>query len=383
MDILSIILIIIIGYIIYIFANSSTYVINQKQPVQNKMPNKMPNKISNKMLNKTKSNIKKRVRFATPNNSANNSANDSVDNIIDDIVSWDGSKDSNVTYDDEINPNFIDIKFHNDYRDLITAINNLVPDKKQLFNLANTPLVYSEPEASEVKNMILDFIGVVNSNIKTEVPSHRVPNSGWDEAIPDPTVESGWSKVQKSLGLQPSLWGDPAGKAPVKLIAVPYVQKYETEDEIKFSCDIILQKVNVADQILIKASFVQDKRPLHDENNFFISKSIEMNIAIEEVYVLGYLSKGGNDAKLIFDKDMEKFYDLDQMEYNNMMDPKYIQKILMEKYKNRTEEMEQRNAMLDEEGQAFHRQLPHVYDYSNIRGTRTIFDDFNTKKKFY
>ena len=39
-------------------------------------------------------------------------------------------------------------------------------------------------------------------------------------------------------------------------------------------------------------------------------------------------------------------------------------------------------AMLDEEGQNFHKELPHVYDFSNIKGTQTIFDDMNYHKTF-
>ena len=54
----------------------------------------------------------------------------------------------------------------------------------------------------------------------------------------------------------------------------------------------------------------------------------------------------------------------------------------MEKYQQRTHEMQFRNAMLDEEGQAFHKDLPNLYDYSNIQNTRTIFDDMNKKKIF-
>jgi hypothetical protein len=388
MDILSILLIVIIGYIIYIFITN--YLDDTKESAKPTQPVKpiKPTAAAAASLPNAPNPTNKKVRFNLPlSEDLMNSTGTNAASVIDDIVSWSSTAsttpDSNVAYDQEIYPNLLNIQFHNDYRDVITALNNLVPDKKQIFNLPNVPLVYSEPEASEVRNMILDFIKVLNSNIKTEVPTHRVKNSGWDEAIPDPTVESGWDKVQKSLGLESSLWNPPASKAPVKLVAVPYVQKYETEDEIKFSCDIILQKVNANDQLLIKASFVQDKRPLHDENNFFVARNVDMNLVIEEVFILGYLSKFGNDAKLTFDKDMEKFYNLNEMEYNNLTDPKFIQKVLMDKYKYRTEEMEHRNAMLDEEGQDFHRQLPNIYDFSNIRGTRTIFDDFNKPKKFY
>lgn len=55
--------------------------------------------------------------------------------IINDVISWDDSYstyDSGVLRKEPINPNILDVQFHNDYRDVITAINNLVPDQKQL-----------------------------------------------------------------------------------------------------------------------------------------------------------------------------------------------------------------------------------------------------------
>ena len=306
-----------------------------------------------------------------------------TEELVDDVVSWDSSMSSGNIVKETLNPNFVDIQFHNDYRDIITAIGNLVPEKRQRFNLSNIPLQYSEPESDEVKLMIKDFIYVLNENVKSEVPTHRNPNSGWDEAITDPTVESGWNKVQKSLGLPVSIYEDPAKNNPVKLIAINHVQKYETEDEIKYAIGLVIQKLNAEDQMVLKASFVQDKRPLNDENNFFISKNIDMKVIIEDVFVTGYLSNDGPDSKQQFDLDKEKYYAYDGLEYNNMTDPKYVQKILMEKYKMRTQEMDNRNALLDEEGRRFHENLPHIYDFSNIKGTRTIFDDYNSKKVFY
>lgn len=304
--------------------------------------------------------------------------------VVDDVVSWDDSGDSSMEPIRlaSLNPNFLNIQFHNDYRDIITALDNLVPAKKQLFNLQNIPLVYSEPESGEVKNMVKDFIEVLNYNSLTEVPNCRNTNSGWDEKIPDPNVKSGWNKVQSELGLPEDLYQDPARRAPVKVIAVPLVQKYETEDEIKYSVDIVLQKVNVDDQMIIKADFVQDKRPLLDENNFFTTKNIDMKVTIENIFISGYLSKNGNDAIKQFDGDNTKYYDYKDMERNNMTDPKFVQKILMEKYKQRNEEMEQRTAMLDGEGQAFHRNLPSIYDFDNIKNSRSIYDDMNYSKAF-
>lgn len=304
--------------------------------------------------------------------------------LVDDVISWQSSMSSANVTKEPLNPNFVDIQFHNDYRDVITAIHNLVPERRQRFNLANRPLVYSEPEVDEVKLLLKDFITVLNTNLKSMVPRQRNKNSGWDEAIVDPNVEeSGWDKVQKSLGLAKSLYEDPAAKNQVKLIQIKMVQKYETEDEIKYAVDMVIQKFNVEDQMLIKASFVQDKRPLHDENNFFVTKNIDLRVIIEDIFLLGYLSHDGPDARQQYDLDNEKYYDYNTMEVNNLTDPKDIQKILMEKYQQKREEMEYRNSLLDEEGRAFNRELPHIYDFSNIRGTRTIFDDFNEKKTFY
>lgn len=313
----------------------------------------------------------------------NKKPNIDVKDVVDDIISYDGSVDSAILTKEILNPNFLYIQFHNDYRDVITALHNIVSERRQRFNLANIPIVYSEPEVAEVSHLVNDFIIVLNQNIQDEVPNYRNKNSGWDEAITDPNVaESGWDRVQKSLGLAPSLYDKPAKKCPVRLISIQYVRKYETDDEIRYVVDLVLQKKNVDDQIVLSAAFVQDKGPLHDENNFFSTKKVEMKVIIENLFITGYLSKEGSDSKLIFDGDTQKYFDYNQMEYNQMTDPKYIQHILMQKYKQRTMENDNRNAMLDEEGRNFHRELPNVYDFSNIKGTRTIFDDMNTKKVF-
>ena len=66
-----------------------------------------------------------------------------------------------------------------------------------------------------------------------------------------------------------------------------------------------------------------------------------------------------------------------------MTDPKYVQKVLMDKYNLKAKEMGLRNSLLDEEGRDFHKTLPNMYDFSNITGTRTIFDDMNEKKVWY
>ncbi len=307
---------------------------------------------------------------------------DTFSQVIDDMISLESISNDSLVLQNKTNPIFINNKFNNDYRDVITALNNLVPRKQQIFNLPNIPLKYTEPQVSEVKGLLKDFIKILNDNINNVVPDYRNKNSGWDEAIPNPNMTSGWDKLQKSLGLLPSLWKSPAGKSSVKLIKINNVQKYETDDEIKYTIAFVIQKDNSSDQMVLSCSFVQDKRPLNDENNFFRSVNVDMRVMIEDTYVLGYLSKYGQNAGMAFDDSVVKYLEYDKMEYQQLGDPKEIQKVLMDKYKLHTQEMEMRNAMLDEEGQAFHKELPNVYDYSTYRDTWTIQDDMNRKKYF-
>ena len=295
-----------------------------------------------------------------------------------DNKSWDNNSDI-ILPKEELNKNYIDNQFHNDYRDVITAFNNIIPDKKQIFNIPNQPLKYSEPMIHEVKLMVIDFVQTINNNLVTSVPNNRNANSGWDEAIPDPNINSGWEDLQNELGLPTSLYEEPASKALVKLIDIQNIEKYETEDEIKYNIKIVIQKLNVDDQMIIKSSFIQDKRPLHDENNFLENKTVKLPMIIEDIFVIGYLSNEGDDKTKQYDGDNEKWFDYDKLEKNNMTDPKYIQNILMEKYKEKAQEMEHRNVLLDEEGQDFHRGLSKPYEYENIKATQTIFDDMNSK----
>jgi len=303
--------------------------------------------------------------------------------LVDEIDDWDKSNGYETIKRTITNKNFIDKQFHNDYRDVMTALNNLVPAQKQLFNLPNQPVKYSELQPSEVNGMVQDLINSLNNNIKTSVPSERNNNSGWDEALPDPNHQSGWDKMRESLGLQTSLYPKPAPPAKVNLVKIDRVQKYETEDEIKYACYIILQKDNSDDQMVLKASLVQDKRSLHDENEFFRTHDLVMRIAIEELFIVGYLSNKGMDDNKQFEMIKDRFYNLDRMEHNNLTDPKYVMGELSRRHKLKEREMDYRNSLLDEEGQDFHATLPHPYDYSTYQVTRTIYDDMQEPKHFY
>ena len=75
----------------------------------------------------------------------------------------------------------------------VTALNNLVPAQKQLFNLPNQPVEYSELKPSEVKGMVQDLINSLNNNI-----SHINNSLG---AASKNNSEASMLKVKKNLSI--------------------------------------------------------------------------------------------------------------------------------------------------------------------------------------
>lgn len=282
-------------------------------------------------------------------------------------------------------PNFNRGQFHNDYRDVISATNNVMPQRRQFFNLANQPIAYSEPCKEEVQEVVNGFIDLLNYHIYKFIPECRTKNSGWDEPIKDKVGQSGWEKHMTGLGLEPSLYAKPANKAPLQLVDIQHIQKYVTDAEVKYSMTIIAQKTNATDQIVMRVSLVQNTRESKSEDKFhMVTKNDDIfQVMVEELLIEGYLTNKGAVNTVEANDMCDTHYNFDNMEKNNMSDPKLIQKLLMDKYKERKVYTQLRNETLDEEGREFHKTLPTAFDYvENIRATQTIFDDMNGGRVF-
>lgn len=291
---------------------------------------------------------------------------------------------------------FINIKYHPDYSHVLSALNDLVPRVKTYFNVANIPMNIEEPHLNEVIDLITSFINMLNVTVSETVSKYRQSNTGWDEQLQEPAYVSGWDKAQQVLGLPQSLYRKPAQKAIIKLIDVSNIKKYSTDDEVKYVADLVVHNPYSKLQMSFKIGFVYDLRDSKNENNFYRKpvKEAILDIKIEDMYINGYYSR---DPDLVFNENMEdpgnpeyekydilnNFNDFDNYNVqNNMTDPKLIQKVLLEKYAERTIEGRQRTAMLDNEGRDFHSSLPKLYEYDNIHATQTIFDDMNKKRVF-
>lgn len=290
------------------------------------------------------------------------------------------------------------MQFHNDYRDTLTSFNDIAPNQKQIFNIQDAPtqLIVIPDPYNEVKKMVQDFVDLINRDVKYYVSDYRGNNTGWDELLPQKHEQSGWDEAQNELGIPTSLYGQPAKRAPVKLVKIDYVEKYVTEFETQFICIFIIQKDNVGDQMIVRVSFVTENHNVNEDREFF--KDLEPNITtktkyqndtvqdgfndmvIEEIFIVGFLSnnntsqdnKGSNYDGL-------NFYNFKGLEMNGITDQGTILKELIHKYKERSNDMMTFSSSLDKEGMEFHNDLPQLAQYKAYQCTRSVIDELTNK----
>ena len=258
----------------------------------------------------------------------------------------------------KINDHFTDNQFHNDYRDVMTALNNINPTKKEKFNEENLEVEYSEPNEEEIQPIIEEFINLLNCNIINEVPDFRNQNSGWDELIPTNKLKSEWDLSQEALGILPSLYNDPAKRNKVKLICIQKIQKFDTCNETKYSNICIIQKLNVEDQMIIKINLIIIKKKSKKYNNL-----TEMPTIIEDVFIIGYLSnlEYNDEMNNLAQESNKNFYSFDNLNQNNLVDDDKVKNFLIKEYQKINENEQNRINCLDDEMKEYYRTLPKKY----------------------
>jgi len=263
-------------------------------------------------------------------------------------------------------------QFNNNYRDTLTAFNNIAPDQKPIFNIANLPVSTSNLQNDDpvVTKLVGDFIKQLNYNVKTQVTDRLNENSGWDEKMQGPNEKSGWEIAQTQLGLPSSIYENPAKKCSVKIIEIKGVQKETTEGETRYRINVILKKKNTNDKMAIRLHFITSndddecgKRYINDgviNQNANVNKSNNV-VVIEEIAILGFfifesepnLSQHSNKVQTPNDD----FFNFDDLNNNDITDQKFIMKELKDTYKRRIEEAGGFNAALDTEGRNFNNTL--------------------------
>lgn len=291
------------------------------------------------------------------------------------------------TYHEKINPEFVEMQFHDDYRDALTAFNNIAPSQKQIFNIANLPVKFTNPPITEVKQMVNDFVYELNRNIHEEVSDFRNNNTGWDELAQDKQESSGWDKAMANLGLPKSLYKDPAKKGIIRLIKIDHLEKYESEDEIKYSVYLIMKKKGVEDQLVVKVSFVLDKKLLNDERNVFLmesdtksNSSVKLSAVIEEIFILGFMVKQGIGRS---NRPRDKFYNFKALEKDGILDQDAIISELNLKLKERSRERDSFLRNLDDETLQQKIDTPNLANLQSYQATQTIYDDILSPRRYF
>lgn len=274
---------------------------------------------------------------------------------------------------------FIDTQFHNDYRDTINAFNDLAPSQKQIFNLNNDPVDFSNPTYDNIiiQELINDFIKELNNKI-INTSDYLNSNSGWDSLSPQKSIKTGWDTAMESLNLPNSLYNEPAAKDFVKLINVDHIEKYSVKNgnEDKIVCYLFIKKGNTNDILSIKVSFVINKTIYENysygNNNY---------IVIEEIFIIGIFTPLKSNTVGRYTDSKDKFYHFSNLDNNNITSDDEIIKQLNEKNKARYNEMQRFNDTLEPDFQDVIN-VPHLSNTKTYQVTQTIYDDFKKKRNY-
>jgi len=301
-----------------------------------------------------------------------------------------GKVNLNSIDDPVVKPYFSEVQFHNDYRDVITAFNNIAPSQKQWFNRSDYPVETTTPQVKEVKYLIKSFIKELNKNVKYEVLENENVNAGWDDTMPEKSVKSGWDKQMEQLGLPCNVYNKPAGKSKVKLLKIDQMEKYQTSDQTRYIVYLILQKMNVDDQMVLRVSFVLNNQDVNNERDFFKRKNIEgkkykpstADVIIEEIFVVGFMSDFGFGVK----SPRKDFYKFDSIENENEMMNQYdIIRELKNKYSQRDFENRGLTTAYDADGKLVYHDLSQLIDTKaqNKLAIQRLVNRGDSKNNYY
>jgi hypothetical protein len=241
------------------------------------------------------------------------------------------NKVKNNKIDGNVKPYFIDKQFHEDYRDTVTAFDRLLEYDKPKFNKACLPVSYSVVDKIEIKALLKSFLKMLNDEIINNVHNYVTIDNGFQNSMPNPTVKSGWERQLENLGLPGDLFKHKL-KSKIKIIKVDKVEKVESDSQVKYTVFMIIQKLNVSDQMVVKISFVLDRIDLNSDRDFMkTEKSIDLNVMLDEVFIIGYMT----NFSFGVNNDRTDFYTFEKTEETNIIDQKEIFKQLKKKYDDR------------------------------------------------
>jgi hypothetical protein len=228
-------------------------------------------------------------------------------------------------------PYFVEMQFHNDYKDVITAFDIICESGRPVFNRSSEPVKFTPLEPSQGGQMIDVFMTQLNTIMKDKIKDIVSMENGWNNIQENPSVESGWDKQMKKLGVPSNIYDKGTRKAVIRLIKVDKVDMFETDSQIKYDIYCIIQKDGSYDQMVIKVGFVMDKSDMNEDRNFFTDdKTVDLNVHVETVFVIGFMTghSYGSQNKNV----RQDFYTFENIEKDGMMNDEEVIKQLKKKY---------------------------------------------------
>jgi hypothetical protein len=274
-------------------------------------------------------------------------------------------------YDNKLK--FVDMQFHNDYKEIDTAIVKM-SDQKQLFNTADVPVNHTKPGTRKTDKLIKYFMTHINASIRS-MGDNPVETAGWNIALPNNNTNNGWDKHMNSLGLPSSIYKTSAGKSALQLLETKEISAMETENDMRITCVILCKKQNVRDNILLKINFWIDKKDinedrnlLNDKDSYSIDNDDELKVVIENIFIIGYYVVDNVGSS-------ENFYEFKNITgKDGMMNQEEILKQLVAKRKARAVETGT-SILSPRELEQIKAQIPHMTNFEEYRNENNIFSD--------
>lgn len=295
-------------------------------------------------------------------------------NIIDNVLDSNDNK-KNTKKDKKykkkscktLNPYFINTQFNDSYRDVMTALNIISPNQKQLFNIQTLPVVTTlyDPKKEpplEVFKLVVQFIKQLNTEIQKLPESQEIIND-YNNYLPltsqvnEYVKNKGVNQFYNEIGVDFNLYADTPINAPVELIKILEMKQEFTEAETKYVVSFVIKKIlkSVEEQMKITVHFILQNNPLEGENLFakVENTSFTRPVAVEYVFIDGYFTNKFDVNFECYGKDNDKvntpysdfgnYYNFTDLGKNSMMSNHQVITELNKKYREHELEMNNMN----------------------------------------
>lgn len=217
----------------------------------------------------------------------------------------------------EVLPYFIEMQYHNDYKNIATVFEQMAETGKQIFNRSSLPVTVKELDPNESVQLVEIFLEQLNEDLSKNIPTK--------------SKQSGWEKQMKELGLPENIYDDNSENALIKLIKIDKFILSYTDAQIRYDIYLIIQKTNSYDQMVLKVSFVRDREDMNVDRNFFKDdKTVDLNVHLEDIFVIGFLTNHSYGSNGVATR--QDFYTFENIEQDGIMNQEEIFKQLKKKY---------------------------------------------------